>query len=260
MEAFTWSVPFLNVFLVFVLIPDVDSPQAITLRFSYDIAQMVIARRATEDSIFSGTTASQLRKRKRNNPRKVHEKTNYHILAYQSALSVAERFIHASVTGVQALPKFHHICIAYCALVLSETACEHNAVTSRVLEGISARDVLLMLKRIRQHYHMSFGGEIPEAMNVAVARVAAIVSDTTDSAGYASQGINYSDSSLSGNLPTIGIHDGTENQYVRRFPGGNELMDMNDFDHATLDENFLVQDLLFDGSNMSFVNYFNSTW
>lgn len=35
-----------------------------------------------------------------------------------------------------------------------------------------------MLKRIRKHYHTSFGGEVPKAMDVAIGRVVAVVSDT----------------------------------------------------------------------------------
>jgi hypothetical protein len=82
----------------------------------------------------------------------MHERENSHIRAYQFALSVAEQFIRAPVTVVQALPKFHHICIAYCALVLSEYASEHNTAITKNgdTEGLSEYDVLFMLKRIRQ--------------------------------------------------------------------------------------------------------------
>jgi hypothetical protein len=200
----------------------------------------------------------------------IHEEESFHTLAYKSALSVAEQFTHAPVFIVQALPKFHHICIAYCALVLSEYASEHNAVlnNNRDSKGLPPYDVLLMLKRIRQHYHTSFGGEVPKAMDVAVGRVAAVVSDTNgitrpgrEMDGYVSQGLDYEDPPDEPTLPAIGVRCDTEAQYVETVPGGNDTVtDMNNFEDATLHDNFPIQDVFFDGSHMSFVDYFNSTW
>jgi hypothetical protein len=77
---------------------------------------------------------------------------------------------------------------------------------------------------------------------------------------YVGQGIDYQDPSDETGLAATGTNHGTVNHYVETVSGGNTVMDINGFADATLHGNFPRQDMLFDGSHMSFVDYFNSTW
>lgn len=103
-----------------------------------------------------------------------------------------------------------------------------------------------MLKRIRKHYHTTFGGEVPKAMDVAIGRVVAVVSDTAGSTrreretqGYDSQGTEYGGHQFDETaLRATEVNYGPENQYVDTVHSGNAVMSINDFDDATLCENF----------------------
>lgn len=127
-----------------------------------------------------------------------------------------------------------------------------------------------MLKRIRQHYHASFGGEVSKAMDVAVARVADATSSpndiNSDSIGskemeqqpaarqdplYASEGREYEPLSEVTTVPMAGMEYNSDDHAVS---------DIQDLDDSTPYAGFLPQDTFFDGSHMNFVDYFNASW
>ncbi|EXJ83324.1 hypothetical protein A1O1_06945 [Capronia coronata CBS 617.96] len=81
--------------------------------------------------------------------------------AHDHALLLAKTFLEMPTALVQELPKFHHICIAYCTLVLSEFIDKAHFPREPIFETLN--DVVA-------HYHQ-FSEEIPAVMNVAIEKV-----------------------------------------------------------------------------------------
>ncbi|KIX01628.1 uncharacterized protein Z518_09354 [Rhinocladiella mackenziei CBS 650.93] len=153
-----------------------SSPKAISLRFCREFAYLVLAMRSVET--YRSNTANQPTVPA--NPSSSydtpplaggapdHDQIDLHLLsdcfqahAHKHALSLARVFLEIPTTLVQELPKFHHICTAYCTLVLSEYADKTE---------IPRRDVFQTLSDVFDHY-CRFSDEIPAVMNVAMEKM-----------------------------------------------------------------------------------------
>lgn len=123
---------------------------------------MVLARRSFEVSRAAESSDTGVES---NNPSKTPSLSRdgssqtFSSLAHRYALSTSQIFLQMPENLAQELPKFHHVCIAYCALVLAE----YDEECSRVGMG----EVLEVLEALRSHYSQ-FSEEIPAAMNFAV--------------------------------------------------------------------------------------------
>ncbi|KAL1846305.1 hypothetical protein Plec18167_005855 [Paecilomyces lecythidis] len=187
-------------------------------------------------------------------------KEAFHSLARHYAVSLANKFLQEPITAIQELPKFHHICIAYCALVLSEYAsyCE-----------ISDEELLSLLQRLQEHYY-EFSGEVPPAMNIAVERVKLCIrSKAPVCPSYrASLSMNHtattspapemhSESDITGEA----VYQNGELQSVNMQDAGMEGPTDNIYDdlgYSTGLDDIGGMGTLFDGHFMSFMDFFNN--
>lgn len=86
---------------------------------------------------------------------------SYQACAHKHAHAMALLFLKMPTALVQELPKFHHICIAYCSIVLSECAEK---------SGLLLEEVYDTLSNVCVHYRR-FSEELPAVMNVALEKM-----------------------------------------------------------------------------------------
>ncbi|KAI0004395.1 hypothetical protein F4779DRAFT_74157 [Xylariaceae sp. FL0662B] len=144
--------------------------KAINLRLSHEFAYVVLAMRAVEKFRSSGMNESTHQAdestgyetlqiiQDENTPDVAPTSRSFEACAHKHALSMARIFLEMPGALVQELTKFHHICIAYCSIILSE--CTDKSGNSRV-------EVFETLRDVRDHYRC-FSDEIPAVMTVAL--------------------------------------------------------------------------------------------
>lgn len=164
----------------------VASPKANVLRLSHEFSYLVLARRSFEISRAAESRGASTQSRDSDNgaSHSLHQDEDAQLfsgLAHKYALSTTQIFLRMPGSLIQELPKFHHICIAYCALVLSEYDEERS--------GTGTEEVLEVLQALRSHYSR-FCEEVPAAMNFAVDKVI--------------QGVKNKSGSVGGSIPAMG--------------------------------------------------------
>lgn len=150
-----------------------ESDNAIYLRFGREFAYLVLAMRLVDKSRSSGVIQTSLQADPSskyqsamaiNNGDEVDStilSDSYQACAHKHAHAMARLFLKMPTALVQELPKFHHICIAYCSIVLSECADK---------SGISHEEVYETLSDVCVHYRR-FSEELPAVMNVALEKM-----------------------------------------------------------------------------------------
>ncbi|EXJ87151.1 hypothetical protein A1O3_04110 [Capronia epimyces CBS 606.96] len=153
-----------------------SSQRAICLRFCRDFAYLVMAMRSVDKCRSNTVDQSTVQPNQwRSNDivppvggdlAKEHFdisllSDSFQASAHKHALLMARTFLDMPTALVQELPKFHHICISYCTLVLSEFIDKAGVPPKQVLETLS--DVVA-------HY-CQFSEEIPAVMSVAMEKL-----------------------------------------------------------------------------------------
>jgi hypothetical protein len=247
------------------------------LRFSHGIAYLMLAQRSLEGTGVESTGQSTIQEKHRNQKGasrfrigeqadKESEITSvFQALARRSAHSVALNFLQSPISVVQELPKFHHICISYCALVLSE----YPESTE-----MSEEELLSLLKRLREHY-AQFSGEVPPAINFAVERVNCSIKEKEAIAGrnedscHSNIPISNWESTILG--PPTGVEPGSPvtasgtdfnaGNFVRTNFTGNgveQVIDIHGVDYGSELGDLPALGSFFNGEFISFVDYFNN--
>ncbi|KAH8897303.1 hypothetical protein GQ53DRAFT_803321 [Thozetella sp. PMI_491] len=147
------------------------SKEAIYLRFGREFAYLVLAMRSLERCWSNGRSqpeAGQLIGHNipqdsdiRSRDKTAKSTDSFYAGARKYALSMARIFLEMPTGLVQELPKFHHICIAYCSIVLSECIGEAESPNEEVTKTLS--DVCTHYRR--------FSDELPAVMNVALEKM-----------------------------------------------------------------------------------------
>lgn len=130
---------------------DSESEKAMYLRFGHEFAYLVLAMVSVDE-----WRSSERHRSAKGDASLLPDA--FQACAHKHALSMAHVFLKMPAALIQELPKFHHICIAYCCLILSEYTHKSEALHE---------DVFNLLRDVCEHYRR-FSDELPAVMNVAL--------------------------------------------------------------------------------------------
>ncbi|OTA98055.1 hypothetical protein M426DRAFT_126782 [Hypoxylon sp. CI-4A] len=150
------------------------SEKAFYLRLDREFAYVVVAMRSVEkwqSSSMNETTSQANQPTIYETPRTIHDDTSMldsdsmsdpaAACAHKHALSMARIFLEMPAALIQELPKFHHISISYCTIILSECTDMSKSFREEVFE---------ILEKVCDHCRL-FSDELPAAMTTALEKV-----------------------------------------------------------------------------------------
>ncbi|UQC86868.1 uncharacterized protein CLUP02_12370 [Colletotrichum lupini] len=168
-----------------------DLPAASTLRISYSIAWLILARRSLEhdqatsdqDSLSSSprlapADARADRRQRNADPQSPPDMTQSRVRVF--ATDVVRAFVDMPGSRAEELPEFHRLCVAYAMLIISK-----YEQRSSLLEGDGAGvgegdDAVLELLRAAQRHNGIRGNSAPSAIQFGLERALKKVAERTE--------------------------------------------------------------------------------
>ncbi|KAK1723951.1 uncharacterized protein BDZ83DRAFT_753072 [Colletotrichum acutatum] len=193
-----------------------DLPAASTLRISYSIAWLILARRSLEhdlatsdqDSLSSSprlapADARTDRRHRNADPQSLPDMTQSRVRAF--ATDVVRAFVDMPGSRAEELPEFHRLCVAYAMLIISKyeprsSLLEGDGVGTGVVEG---DDAVLELLRAAQRHNGVRGNSAPSAIQFGLERALKKVAERTEARAGSTAGTTTG--SDGHGLPEVGV-------------------------------------------------------